>query len=173
MPDEKNIDEQIVSAVATGNLKAISEQPALISNLAYANVVSSTNLGQQNAVANQQAGNEITVPLVAKAVSTVSDPGPLEARSAVDILSNNELAQTIADLKASVQAFTAGGGGGHRLPRPLPNLDIRIDANGRLVIVVLEGDMPEIFVPGRFTRETVDVAVDTNTGVSIRLRTRR
>lgn len=30
----------------------------------------------------------------------------LEARSAVDILSNNELAQTIADLKAALQAFS-------------------------------------------------------------------
>src|SRR5699024_7964033 len=95
-------DEQVVDSVAINNLKAISEQPALISNLAYSNAVSSNNLGQQNAVSNQQAGNELAVSLVAKATKTVSDPGPLEARSAVNVLSNNELAQTIAGLKSSV-----------------------------------------------------------------------
>ncbi|HEY4093563.1 MAG TPA: hypothetical protein VGN46_18805 [Luteibacter sp.] len=165
------LDEQIVNAVATGNLKTISEQPALISNLAFANVVSSSNLGQQNAVSNQQAGNEITVPLVAKAVSTVSDPGPMEARSAVDVLTNDELAQSIADLKSVVEAF-ATGGGGHR-HRRLRDLELSIDEAGRLVIVVLNGDMPEIFVPGRFTRESVDVSVDTSRGATIRIRKSR
>lgn len=98
-------DERIIEAVAIGNLKSISEQPAMLSNLAYSNVVANTNLSMQNAVANQQAMNELGVAVTGKAVKTVSDLGPLEARSAVDILTNDEVAQAITDLKAAVQAF--------------------------------------------------------------------
>lgn len=100
------LNEEVVSAVAIGNLKAISEQPAMLSNLAYSNTVTNTNLSQQNAVANQQAMNELGISIVAKASNTVSNLGPLEARSAVDILTNNELAQTLADLKSTLQAFS-------------------------------------------------------------------
>lgn len=100
------LNEEVVSAVAIGNLKAISEQPAMLSNLAYSNVVANTNLSQQNAVANQQAMNELGISILAKASNTISNLGPLEARSAVDILTNDELAQTIADLKAAVQSFS-------------------------------------------------------------------
>lgn len=101
------LNDEVISAVAIGNLKAISEQPAMLSNLAYSNTVANTNLSQQNAVANQQAMNELNVSIVAKASNTVSNLGPLEARSAVDILTNNELAQTIADMKATLQAFAS------------------------------------------------------------------
>ncbi|MCM8528979.1 MAG: RebB family R body protein [Lentisphaeraceae bacterium] len=104
MPDY-TLPSDIVQSVAIGNLKSISEQPAMISNLAYSNVVTTTNLSQQNAVSNQQAMNEVGISVVGKTVNNVANLGPLEARSAVDILTNNELAQTIADLKATVQAF--------------------------------------------------------------------
>ncbi|MBO9722681.1 R body protein [Xanthomonas phaseoli pv. dieffenbachiae] len=77
----------------------------MLSNLAYSNTVANTNLSQQNAVANQQAMNELGISIVAKASNTISNLGPLEARSAVDILTNDELAQTIADMKATLQAF--------------------------------------------------------------------
>jgi len=100
------LNPEVVSAVAIGNLKAISEQPAMLSNLAYSNTVANTNLSQQNAVANQQAMNELGISIVAKATNTVSNLGPMEARSAVDILTNDELAQTIADLKSTLQAFS-------------------------------------------------------------------
>lgn len=98
--------DEIVEAVAIGNFKSISEQPAMFSNLLFSNVVATTNLSSQNAVANQQSMNELNISVTAKSTNAVSDLGPLEARSAVDILSNNEVAQTIADLKASLQAFS-------------------------------------------------------------------
>jgi len=100
-----NLPEDVVSAVAISNLKSIAEQPAMLSNLAYANLVANTNLSQQNAVAHQQQLNELGISIVAKATNTISNLGPLEARSAVDVLSNNELAQEIADLKGATQAF--------------------------------------------------------------------
>jgi hypothetical protein len=101
------LSEEVVSAVAIGNLKAISEQPAMLSNLAHANLVANTNLSQQNAVSNQQSLNELGISILAKAANTVSNLQPLEARSAVDILTNDELAQTIADLKGTLQAFAS------------------------------------------------------------------
>lgn len=165
------LDEQIVSAVATGNLKAISEQPALLSNLAYSNVVSTNNLGQQNAVANQQAGNQISAPIVAKAVNTVSDIGPMDSRSAVDVLTNDELAQTVADLKASVEAFAASQKGGKHLR--LRDLDLLINEQGQLVVVVPDGRALEVFIPGKFSKDDVEVAVDTGRGIVLRVKRSR
>ena len=132
------LDDKVVSAVAIGNLKAISEQPAMLSNLAFSNVVNSNNLGQQNAVANQQAVGELGISVLAKGSNTISNLDPLSARSAVDVLTNNELAETIADLKAVLQAFGDTDG---RLPagwwarvRALLALGLEVDAEGRLVV---------------------------------------
>lgn len=158
------LDERFIGAVATGNLKAISEQPAMLSNLAYSNAVSTNNLGQQNAVSNQQAGNQLGVPLVAKAVNTISNLGPMAARSAVDVLTNNELAQTIADLKAAVDAF-AGPKGGHRLRPPL-DFNLSVGENGELVI---GKPVPTIFIPGSITREDIEIVLGDR-GVIIKVK---
>lgn len=96
---------ETATVIGITNLKSVGEQPAMLSNLAYSNTITNTNLSQQNAVANQQAMNELGISIVGKTVNTVANLGPLEARSAVDVLTNNELAQTIADLKATLQAF--------------------------------------------------------------------
>jgi hypothetical protein len=111
MPDDNTTDssnslpESIIQSIAIGNAKSIGEQPAMLSNLAYSNVVANTNLSQQNAVANQQAMNELGISIVGKTVNSLTNLGPLEARSAVDVLTGNSLAETIADLKATIQAF--------------------------------------------------------------------
>jgi hypothetical protein len=93
------------TVIGITNLKSVGEQPAMLSNLAYSNTIANTNLSQQNAVANQQAMNELGISIVGKTVNKVSDLGPLEARSAVDVLTNNELAESIMDLKAAVMAL--------------------------------------------------------------------
>ncbi|MCH6257817.1 RebB family R body protein [Puniceicoccaceae bacterium K14] len=96
---------ETVTVIGVTNLKSVGEQPAMLSNLAYSNTVSNTNLSHQNAVSNQQAMNELGISVVGKTVNKVADLGPLEARSAVDVLTNDEVAQTISDLKASLAAF--------------------------------------------------------------------
>lgn len=109
MPDTTNLNPslgEITTVIGITNLKSVGEQPAMLSNLAYSNAVQNTNLSAQNAVANQQAMNELGIAIVGKTVNKVSDLGPLEARSAVDILTNDELAAEIADLKATLQAFS-------------------------------------------------------------------
>ncbi|MBX3660670.1 MAG: R body protein [Ramlibacter sp.] len=93
-------------STATDSPNPIAQQPVMLSNLAFSNLVANTNLAQQNAIANQQAMNELGISIVAKSVTVLSQLSPLEARSAVDVLTNNEQAQTLADLKATLQAFT-------------------------------------------------------------------
>ncbi|HVY69910.1 MAG TPA: RebB family R body protein [Verrucomicrobiae bacterium] len=107
MPELPNnqLPDSVIQSLAITNLKSVGEQPAMLSNLAYSNTIANTNLSQQNAVANQQAMNELAIAVVGKIVNSLTNLGPLEARSAVDVLTNNELAQTIADLKATLQAF--------------------------------------------------------------------
>jgi hypothetical protein len=78
------IPEDISSTIAAGNLKAIAEQPAMLSNLAYASTVFATNLSQQNAVANQQAMNELGVAVVGGAVDIVGNSGARKAHPATD-----------------------------------------------------------------------------------------
>lgn len=152
------LNEEVLSSVAIGNLKAISEQPAMLSNLAYSNVISSTNLGQQNAVANQQAVNELGISVVAKDSNIVSNLGPLEARSSVDVLTNNELAQTITDLKSALQAFSGKGAAGGLLKlKALSKLGIQINDQGQLVIP----PGVSVLVPGNFNRESVTVTLES------------
>jgi hypothetical protein len=67
LPD--NIKEEI----AIGNLKSIAQSPAALSNLALANLINNVNLSQQNAVANQQAMNQLGIAITGKAVDVVSD----------------------------------------------------------------------------------------------------
>ena len=93
------------TVLSISSLKSIAEQPAMLANLAYANLIANTNLSQQNAVANQQAMNELGISVVGKTVNTVSNLGPLEARSAVDVLTDNSLADEIASLRAVIEAF--------------------------------------------------------------------
>lgn len=161
------LDEEVVSAVAIGNLKAISEQPAMYSNLAYSNVVSSNNLGQQNSVSNQQAINELGISLVAKATNTVSNLQPVQARSAVDVLTNDEMAQTIADLKSSVQAFSGTGLGGKGFSKLIAKLKsllemgVEITSDGSIVIA--NGKMATVIFKGQYSNITATETISTDT----------
>ncbi|MDA8456016.1 hypothetical protein M4R22_14690 [Acidovorax sp. GBBC 3334] len=166
------LDEQVVSAVAIGNLKAISEQPAMLSNLAYSNVVTTNNLGQQNAVANQRAVGELGLPLVAKATNTIGNIGPLEARSAVDVLTNNELAQTIADLKGVLQAFAGSPGG--KLPKDLlKELKALLEQGLELKdgVLIVPESVREIVIPGSLAKEDISIAIESQrTVIKVRRR---
>lgn len=105
MPE--SLPHSVVHSVAIGNLKAIAEQPAMISNLAYGNLVANTNLSQQNAVAYQQAMNELGLALVGRVSGNVTNLSPLESRSATDVLTQNDMAQLLASLKAVLTELQA------------------------------------------------------------------
>lgn len=97
----------VIQSVAIGNLKAIAEQPAMISNLAFGNLVANTNLSQQNAVAYQQAMNELGMAVVGRVAGTVSNLSPLESRASVDVLTQNNLAELVTSLKAVLAELQA------------------------------------------------------------------
>lgn len=92
-------------AVALSGM-VLAEQPALLSNLAYSDQVASTDLAAKGSLSNQDALNKLQVSILAKAVNQVQNHNPMQARAVVDVLSNNEQAQAIADLKAAVNAFS-------------------------------------------------------------------
>lgn len=103
-----SLPPEIVEQVAISALKSISEQPAMLSNLAYSNSVTNNNIAAQNAVANQQALNELGISVLGKTVNVISNLGPVEAKAAQEILTGNSVAETIADLKAVLAAFNGG-----------------------------------------------------------------
>jgi hypothetical protein len=102
-----SLDAGVVEAVAIGNLKSISEQPAMLSNLAFSNTITNTNLSAQNAVANQQAINELGVSILGKTVNVVANLGPLESKSAQEILTGNTMGELISNLKAATENLNA------------------------------------------------------------------
>jgi len=163
------LESEVISAVAIGNLKAISEQPAMLSNLAYSNIVSNTNLGQQNAVANQQSVGELGISVLAKGSNTVANLGPMDARAAVEVLTNNELAQTVADLKGTLEAFASGGGhagGGGMLGKLKALIDqgLRVDQHGVLVVPA----RTTVLFAGSYRNEDVKVTLE-NHGVLVKV----
>ncbi len=94
------VPDDIREAVAIANLKSIAEQPAMLSNLAYANLISNVNLSQQNALSNQHAMNQLTVSVTSKAVNKISNLSSLEAASLTTLLTAKELAEQIAQTKS-------------------------------------------------------------------------
>lgn len=99
--------DDVREAVVIGNLKSVAEQPAMLSNLAFANLVSNVNLSQQNAVSNQQAMNQLALTVTGKIVNLLANLSPLEAAAATHLFTGNETAEDIADLKAADEAFSA------------------------------------------------------------------
>ena len=90
----------IRESVAIANAKSVAEQPAMLSNLAFANLVANTNLSQQNALSNQQAMNQLAMTVTAKAVNKVSDLTPLEALAVTWLDTSKTVAKQMANLKA-------------------------------------------------------------------------
>jgi hypothetical protein len=93
--------EQTETALVIANVKSVAEQPAMLCNLMFGNLVNNTNLGQQNALANQQASNEVGRSVTGKVVNTILNLGPLEAMSALQILTGQEVAEQKMDLEAA------------------------------------------------------------------------
>ena len=106
LPLQSALPDDIREAIAIGNVKSVAEQSSMLSNLAYANLISNTNLGQQNAVSNQQALNQLGATVTGKSVNLVANLNPLEAVAAVKLDTGNDIAEQLADLKGAVQAFS-------------------------------------------------------------------
>ena len=102
MADEYDPLEQTETAVAIANVKSVAEQPAMLSNMMFGNLISNINLTQQNAASNQQAMNEVGRAVTGKVVNTILNLGPLEAMSALQILTGQMVAEELIDIKGAV-----------------------------------------------------------------------
>ena len=96
----------IRESIAIGNVKSVAEQPSMLSNLAYANQIGNINLSQQNAVANQQALNQLGLSVTGKSVNLVSNLSPMEAVAVVKMDTGNDIAEQLSDIKGTLSAFS-------------------------------------------------------------------
>lgn len=101
---DESSGDPVVAALALNSM-VMAQQSSALSDLVYANQVSSNDLGAKSQVANQDAMNRLRQTILADAVTRVQALGPTAARAAVATLTSNALAQEIADLKAAVEAF--------------------------------------------------------------------
>jgi len=100
------LPNDIRESIAIGNVKSVAEQPSMLSNLAYANQIGNVNLSQQNAVANQQAMNQLALTVTGKVVNLISNLSPMEGIAVTKLNTGNDIAQQIADLKAAIAPLT-------------------------------------------------------------------
>jgi hypothetical protein len=101
----------IRQSVAIANVKTVAEQSAMLSNLSFSNLITNDNLSQQNAVSFQQSMNQLTITVTGKGINRVSNLGPLEAISVEEVLTSNDVAKDIAELRAvTVKAGGTPGG---------------------------------------------------------------
>jgi hypothetical protein len=104
------LPDDIRESIAIGNVKSVAEQPSMLSNLAYANLITNVNLAGQNAVSNQQAMNQLGVTVAGKTVNLVANLSPLEAAATVKLDTGNDVAEQLADLKGTIASFSAPTG---------------------------------------------------------------
>ena len=101
------LPDDIRESIAIGNVKSVAEQSSMLSNLAYANLISNVNLSQQNAVSNQQAMNQLGLTVTGKIVNLVANLSPMEAVAVVKMDTGNDIAEQMADLSASLKSFSS------------------------------------------------------------------
>ena len=121
------LPDDIRESIAIGNVKSVAEQPSMLSNLAYANLINNVNLSQQNAVSNQQAMNQLGLTVTGKVVNLVANLSPLEAVAVVKMDTGNDIAQQLADLQSSLDPQSTPSAG----PVPIP-----ITPHRRLPVVI-------------------------------------
>jgi hypothetical protein len=97
--------DDIRESIAIGNVKSVAEQSSMLSNLAYANLISNVNLAQQNAVSNQQAMNQLGLTVTGKVVNLVANLSPMEAVAVVKMDTGNDIAQQLSDIKGTLASF--------------------------------------------------------------------
>jgi hypothetical protein len=100
-PFSSGLPDDIRESVAISNIKSVGEQPSMLSNLSFSNLITNDNLSQQNAISNQQAMNQLAITVAAKATNRISDPDPRDAISINELDTGNDLAAQLAELRAA------------------------------------------------------------------------
>ncbi|HEV2913201.1 MAG TPA: hypothetical protein VGX92_07785 [Pyrinomonadaceae bacterium] len=99
------LPHDIRQAVAISNIKTVAEQPSLLSNLAFADLISNDNLSQQNAVSNQQGMSQLAIAVSGKINNLVTSLNPLQANAQAKLDTGNDVAEQLADIKGMLNSF--------------------------------------------------------------------
>lgn len=99
--------EKIVESVSVGNLKTIADASA-----------HSMALAMQNAVAHQQAMQQIQLSVVGNITKRLTEVDPAEARSIGKVLTGNDLAEQLAQLSSAIASIQQQMKGAQTTPPP-------------------------------------------------------
>jgi len=100
------VNAQITDAVTQANVKVIADAPAQAMATVYQLLAQTVGLSIQNSVANQQNNNTIDTSVTTQGVNLLYTlPVASDARGTTEIFSGNALAETLADLKATLQSI--------------------------------------------------------------------
>lgn len=117
MPSGDNISNDLIEAIADSTAVSVGEQPAILANLALANLIANTNLAQQNAISNQQAMFHLEMTIVSKCVEMIASINPSSAQAANQLAVMQNLMEMVKQMQAPnavntgpVQKAAAGAG---------------------------------------------------------------
>lgn len=101
MPNGGDISNQLIEAIADSTAISVGEQPAILSNLALANMIANTNLAQQNAISNQQAMFQLEMTIVSKCVEVIANINPANSSASQQLAAMQELVATLRQMQAT------------------------------------------------------------------------
>ncbi len=142
-PIDSPIPDQIIESIAVGGVTSVGGQSAVLSNISFGNAAANVNLAQQNAVANQQAMNNLGLSVVGGAVNLVADLNPLEAMSAEQVLTGNVVAQELVAIQGALKDLSGITGRPGSPPTKQKNLPvIRRGKSGLYKLYIRKDQMP-------------------------------
>jgi hypothetical protein len=101
MPNgDSNISNDLIEAIADSTAISVGEQPAILANLALANLIANTNLAQQNAISNQQAMFQLEMTIVSKCVEVIANINPSSAHAANQMTAMQQLIAMVKQMQA-------------------------------------------------------------------------
>ena len=73
-PDVSKPEPEVpAEPMAIVDIRRVTEEPPMLSNLAFANMIANNNLLQQNAISKQQAMNQLGLTVTGQAINRVSN----------------------------------------------------------------------------------------------------
>ena len=102
------IPQDLVSAIASSTAMSVGEQPAILANLALANLIANTNLAQQNAISNQQAMFHLQLTIVSKCVELIANISPASAGAAQQLEAYQKIMEMLAQSSSNATPGAQG-----------------------------------------------------------------
>ncbi|HYY56290.1 MAG TPA: hypothetical protein VE842_03105 [Pyrinomonadaceae bacterium] len=105
---DQNIPSDLVEAIASSTAISVGEQPAILANLALANLIANTNLAQQNAISNQQAMFQLQLTIVSKCVELIANISPASAGAAQQLEAYQKIMAMLAQSSSNASPGAQG-----------------------------------------------------------------